>query len=181
MKLTLIAGLGLILASGSAASAQTYGHRPAYNPTPADQAGYGVCPPNYHETSQGCVCDQGANFYSPYGGGYYPAGPMGGAGGPAPYNGDGQGYSVHFYSPGVRVTGQPVDVASGQIYVQGAPVYVQAPPVHVAAPQVYLERPTVYVRPSQVTVDPPVVHAAGCPAGESCSMVGTSDYDGGHW
>ena len=70
--------------------------------------------------------------------------------------------------------GQPVEVPSGAVYVEGPPIYVDAPPVHVASPQIYLQRPRVYVKPSQVTVEPPTVHVASCSEGGSCEMVGTS-------
>lgn len=175
IAITGAAAIGLMLATAGAANAQARYHRPAsYAPAPTYTSG-GACPVNYHDTAEGCICNETVPFYT---GGGYGGGdgtpPYGGGPGGGGYGGYGGGYDIHLRSPGVRVSGIPVNVPSGNVYVQGAPIYVQAPPVRVASPQIYLQRPTVYVQPSQVTVEPPTVHIAGCAAGQECEPVGTS-------
>ena len=171
------AALAVVAATAGAADAQARYRRPAphYAPPMYAPSSGGACPVNYHDsgTGEGCICNETVPFYT---GGAYPGGngapPYGGGGYPG--GGYGGGYDIHLRVPGVRVTGIPVNVPSGNVYVQGAPIYVQAPPVRVASPQIYLQRPQVYVQPSQVTVEPPTVHVAGCANGQNCEAVGTS-------
>ena len=125
----------------------------------------GPAPPDITAKGTACICDYPVDFYPGNGGGY-----PGGPGYPGGYG----GYNVHFSSPGVRVTGRPVNVPSGAIYIDGPPIYVQAPPVRVASPQVYIQRPNVVVAPSQVTVDAPTVHVEGCAEGSTCELSGQS-------
>ena len=173
------ATLALVAVTAGAADAQARYRRPAPHPTysTAPYGPGGSCPVNYHDngTGEGCVCNEVVPFYT---GGSYPGGngtpPYGGGGYPPGGGYGGGGYDIHLRVPGVRVSGIPVNVPSGNVYVQGAPIYVQAPPVRVASPQIYLQRPQVYVQPSQVTVEPPTVHVAGCATGQTCEAVGTS-------
>ena len=164
MQRVVGAAVGLVmLAAAGSAGAQAYGSgpRPAYA-----APGYGgACPTGYHGEGTACICDYPVDFYPGNGGGY-----PGGPGYPGGYG----GYNVHFSSPGVRVTGRPVNVPSGAIYIDGPPIYVQAPPVRVASPQVYIQRPNVVVAPSQVTVDAPTVHVEGCAEGSTCELSGQS-------
>ena len=147
MKRTIIAGLGLLLASAGSAYAggETSDEHYGYLPTkPRD------CVEPAHNPADDCLCDREVVFYRP---------------------GTGWG-NITVRSPGVRVYGRPVYVASGRIDIQGPPVYVDAPPVRIAAPQIYLHRPQVYVRPSDVTVEPPQIHYTGCEDGSDCKPAG---------
>ena len=141
MKYILIAGVGaLLMSAGNAGAQDRYGYdRPQMVRDCPDES--------YHRPEDGCLCDKEAVFYRPTG----------------PWA------DIRVQSPGVRVYGRPVCVASGRIDIQGPPVYVDAPPVRIAAPQIYLHRPQVYVRPSEVTVEPPQIHYSGCEDGTTCA------------